>query len=333
MEGLRYVYLRRVIAPILRALGPRVSERMARRLARGVAELGTPARQVAQRRIAACIEATDGDERPGRIALAMYDHVARFWIEALFIRRLTEAKWRRYVTIEGEAELELLAQSRRPCVLATAYFGNPAVAAAVLGHIFRPIHVVADYLAQPQLRAWQRELYGLSQVRVIQRHEAGAMIPRVLENGGAVFLICEQERVRGPAVETEFLGRTLRCYPTLERLAQWYGATVVPVTCHRNDAPFSFTIQAEDAIVYSPDAGDVTRQTLSALECTVRRRPEQYLWSMPSVNANSDSITRRESESASCPRRNRRATGWQRPSAGDTRRGDSAAAAAPAPTA
>lgn len=333
MEGLRYVYLRRVVAPVLRALGPGVSERLVRRLARGVAELGTPGRQVAGRRIAACIGAAVNGEQPSRIARAMYEHVARFWIEALFIRRLTEAKWRRHVTIDGEVSLMSLAQSRRPCVLATAYFGNPAIAAAALGHVFRPIHVVADYLAQPQLRDWQRELYGLPQVRVIQRREAGAVIPRVLESGGAVFLICEQARARGPAVEASFLGRSLRCYPTLDRLAQWYGAAVVPVTCHRNDTSFSFTIQAHDAIEYSPDAGDVTRRTLGALEGAIRRRPEQYLWSMPSANTNAASITRRGSESASCPRRNRRATDWQMPSAGDTRPADSAAATGPVPMA
>jgi lauroyl/myristoyl acyltransferase len=334
MERLRHFYLRRIVAPVLRALGPGVSGRIARRVAAGVAELQTPGRASAEARIRAALGHAAGDAEIRRISGAMYDNIARFWSEALFVqRRIGGAGWRQHVAIEGEAQLESIARSGRGCLVATAYFGNPAVAAVAMGHVFRPIHVIADYLSQPQLRGWQHELYGLPQVRIIERHRAGAMIPKVLESGGAVFLICEQERLRGPAFEVSYLGRTLRCYPTLDRLSRWYDVPTVAVTCHRNAAPLLFTLEVAGIVECEREEGAVTRRTLAALEAAIVRRPEQYLWSMPLANQSAESITRRESESASCPRRSRTATGWQMPSAGDTRREDSAAATVPAPTA
>jgi len=334
MERLRHFYLRRVVAPVLRALGPGVSGRIARRVAAGVAELQTPGRASAEARIRAALGRAAGDAEIRRISAAMYDNIARFWSEALFVqRRIGGAGWRQYVAVEGEAELESIARSGQGCLLATAYFGNPAVAAVALGHVFRPIHVVADYLAQPQLRAWQRELFGLPHVRIIERQRAGAMIPKVLESGGAVFLICEQQRARGPAVEASFLGRPLRCYPTLDRLSRWFDVPTAAVTCHRSAVPLSFTLEVAGIVEGEREDGAVTRRTLAALEAAIVRRPEQYLWSVPLVNQSAESVTRRGSESASCPRRNRIETDWQRPSAADTRLGDSAAVTEPAPTA
>lgn len=334
MESFRHQYLRRVVAPALRALGPTISERIALRLAAGVAELKSPGRMAAELRIREALGRATDDGEARRISRRMYDNIARFWVEALFVsRRIGEAGWRRHVNINGEDRLETIARSGRGCLLATAYFGNPAAAAVALGQIFRPVHVVADFLTQPQLRAWQQELYSIPTIRVIERRSAGEVIPRVLNSGGAVFLICEQERARGSAIEVPFLGRTVRCYPTLDRLARWFNVPTVAVSCHRNNSPLSFTLDIEGVCETDCEDGSVTRRTMTALEAAILRRPEQYLWSIGGAAGRGPEIIRTGSGSASCPRRNRTVTGWQRPLAGDTPRGDSAAAAAPAPMA
>ena len=284
LESIRYGYLRRIVVPVLRGMGVRVSTALAGRLARGVFEMNTPGRRRAEARLRAALGERGGADGE-RMIEATYQHLARFWTEALFIpRRLRENSWRRYVRIENESGLRALADSGRGCVLATAYFGNMAAAACALGQIFRPVHVIVDWLAHPALAAWQRELYAQRWVRPIARGEAAASIPRVLSAGGAVFMVCEHERRGRGGVRTRFLGRELSCAPTLGRLARWFDVPVGVVTCRREAALFSFTLALHEVLEHDPgatDDGDLVRRAMGTLEDAVMRAPEQYLWSTP----------------------------------------------------
>lgn len=311
LEPLRYIYLRRVVGTALGALGFDLSERIARWLARAVFNLNTPARHLAESRLAAVIPRLPDQVRgdvPCTIA-AMYDHVARFWIEALFAKRLLhDSTWRRCVKIENEPELQALAGDRHGCLLATGYFGNLAVGAYALGRIFRPVHVIVDAFTQPYLRAWQNELYADRWVRPIERSDAARSVPRILAAGGAIMMVCEHERPRGGAIPTTFLGRTLHCYPTLDRLSRWFDTPVGVFTCRREAGregdrrggrkgdrqgeapaeprlrPFSFTLSLHETIppgLSSGGDGAVTRTVMAALERAIMAYPEQYLWSLP----------------------------------------------------
>ncbi len=283
LETLRHTYLRRVVTPVLGAVGPSLTERLARRLGRGVFDMNTDGRRKAEHRIHAALGPNVTDKQITAIVEEMYDHIARFWSEAVFLRRrLSDASWRKYVQVDGEDQLRQLANARRGCLLATAYFGNPAACAIALGHLFRPLHVLVDYLAQPALQAWQKELYDWPNLKPIDVRHAARSVPQLLADGGAVMMICEHDRPRGRAIETQFLGRALRCYPTLDRLAQWFDVPVTAVTCRRGEEPFSFTLEALETLE-PPTAtdvdGQVTRKTLAVLERAILRHPEQYLWS------------------------------------------------------
>jgi lauroyl/myristoyl acyltransferase len=311
LEPLRYIYLRRVVGTVLGMLGFDVASRMASGLARAVFSLNTPARRTAEARLRAALspQAVSRTDIPHIIA-SMYEHTARFWIEALYARRLLrDSSWRRCVQIENETELRALANARRGCVLATAYFGNLAVGAYALGRIFRPIHVIVDAFAQPYLRSWQNELYADRWVRPIVRSDAGQAVPRILAAGGAIMQVCEHGRAHGRAVPVDFLGCTLNCYPTLDRLARWFDVPVGVFSCRREscsldregEAPaeprplFSFTLSLHETIqpgVAAGDDGDVIRRVLSVLEQAIMAHPEQYLWSVPSGAVAPSKMTR-----------------------------------------
>lgn len=284
LETVRHAYLRRVVTPVLGAAGPALTERLARRLGRGVHSMNTPGRRNAEHRIRAALGPDATEEEVAAIVEGMYDHIARFWSEAVFLRRrLGEASWRKYVNIEDESNLQELADTRRGCILTTAYFGNPAACAIALGHIFRPVYVLVDYLAQPALRSWQKDFYDWPNLRPIDARKAAEHLPRVLADGGAVLMICEHTRSRGRVTEAQFLGNTLRCYPTLDRLSQWYDVPVAVVTCIRGNSPFSFALAVHE--IFEPataasDDGRVTRHTLAAMERAILRHPAQYLWSV-----------------------------------------------------
>ncbi|MFQ5501982.1 MAG: lysophospholipid acyltransferase family protein [Phycisphaerae bacterium] len=294
LESVRHLYLRRIVAPVLRGLGVRLSTGFARRLSRGVFEMNGAGRRRAESRLRAALpNATDDEIRA--IAAASYEHIARFWIEALFIpRRLGDVANRsrvrcadyddrNTVRTADPTDLHALASSGRGCLLAAAYHGNLAAGACLLGDIFRPIYVVVDFLAQPVLASWQRELYAQPHVRPIERSAVAVRMPRILSEGGAVLMVAEHERAHGRAVETRFLGRPLRCYPTLGRLARWYNVPIGVVTCRREETPFSFRLDLHDVVEARTldDDETIVRQVMAVLESAIMQSPEQYLWSMP----------------------------------------------------
>ncbi len=249
-----------------------------------VHSLGSPARQGAEARAAEWL----GDASAGAAIVGdMYEHAGRFCVETLFAsRRLREASWRSYVSVTGEQDLRKLAESPKGCLVTTAYYGSVGVLAWSLGQLFRPVHVVADRFDHPALRAWQRDLYSQPNVRIIERREAARLVPAVLEQGGAVLLIAENERPRGPAVAVEFLGRTLRCYPTLPRLARWFDVPVAVVTCCREPEAFRFDMRLHGVVRHDAQSDDemTMREVMARLEGAIRTNPEQYWWPMPVLN-------------------------------------------------
>jgi len=288
LESLRYLYLRRAVGTALQTVGIRAADRFARAVGRAVFGLNTSGRRRAEQRLAAWIGSETRASRVQEIAAGVYEHSGRFWIEALYARRLLrDRSWRRFVEVKDERSLLKLADSRRGCLIATACLGNVGVLACALGRIFQPIHVVVDMQAHPVLRAWQQDLFSQPGVRVVERTSAASTIPRLMEAGRAVLVIAESERRRGRAVETSFLGRELRLYPTIGRLAAWYDAPVAVMTCTRRDEPFRFDVRLHDVIRHArcEDDDSIVRQVQACLERAVAAKPEQYLWSVPTLAA------------------------------------------------
>jgi lauroyl/myristoyl acyltransferase len=226
--------------------------------------------------------------------------------------------------------LEALIQSSRGCIFTTPLFGNPAVAALSLGHLCRPIHVVADIPAMPRFDIWRRALCPSPMIELVARRDAARRLPDILGRGGSIFLLTADHRSSGLAVATEFLGRPIRCRPTPGRLAAWYDAPVVVVTCKRRPAAWRFTFDVHDVIdprARSDGASAITLRALRAAEKAIRAAPEQYLWALPGERPRTGgAVTDTEIESASYPRRNQTTMAWRRPSmAGRRRRGRAAA--------
>ncbi len=211
----------------------------------------------------------------------MYEHVARFWVEALFLsRRLRSSTWNECVSLRSAIDPRALPAAHPRCILATAYFGNPAVAAFVAGQLFKPVHVVVDLLEDPAARSWQAELYRLPQVHTIPIDRAVERLPDILQKPGAVMLVVEHRRRRGAGVPAAFLGERAVFQPTPGRLAAWFNIPVIPVLCRRKPELFEFETWFGRP-VSGDDSNAVMADVLRQLDAEIRRWPEQYLWSIP----------------------------------------------------
>lgn len=328
LEQLRYMYLRRVVGGVLAAMPFTTAERLARSVARAIYAMNTPGRRVAEARLAPALDGVRVPERVSAVIASMYEHIARFWVEVLFAPRLlNRSTWRRRVRVSDEPTLQSLAGTDRGCIFATAYHGNPFIAAQALGRVFNPIHVVVDVAAHPYLRAWQKDMARCPWMRLVQRADAASELPRILANRGAVLMVCEQERLRGRGVAAEFLGERRRFYPTLGLLACRFDVPVCVATCTRGDEAFEFDLEVAGVIDPAKRENDpdrIFRETLAVLEAAILRRPEQYLWSLPGARKAPDgdgivlsrrAATRRGIGSASSRRTRQTASGWQTPSA------------------
>jgi lauroyl/myristoyl acyltransferase len=311
---LRLVYLRRIVGTAFGAAGIERATHWGSWIARNLFDLNPPARKRVEASLLAAYGHTLSAARQEQLARAVFDSIARFWVEALFARRLLRPdSWTRFVRVADRETWQRLAGDRRPAILVTGYFGNVAVGAYVLGRIFRPVHVLIDRVELPVLRPWQDALYADRNVRLIAREEAVRELPRILDAGGKVMILGEHARRTGRAFEVPFLGRVRRCYPTIGILAARHNARVVIFSTRRLSPPapaFRFEVRCHEVIdpggpvgaladEAAPSEGRTSRPSgvrdprppvadparavvercVGALERLIRESPEQYDWS------------------------------------------------------
>lgn len=221
------------------------------------------------------------------LARRFLHHLARFWVEVVHVpRRIRPKGWSRWVGTGLDAETEQTVRGRRGAVvLASGQWGNPAVAALVLGMEGPPVHVVAAPLRWPVVRGWRegwRRAYGL---RLVDPWEAATVLPAVLRGGGRVFLLADYPRRRGGVV-ARFLGRWGSFYPTVGLLCRRYDAHAAVVGAQRLEQPGRFELVGQvvhrvAAAGSESDPDAITLAGLHALERMIWRSPEQYLWAAP----------------------------------------------------
>jgi len=280
-DSLRFAYLRRVVGTGFTVIGLERSRAIARAMARGVYDLNTPGRRLAEERVRAALGPTISNEQRDAIVKTSYEHIAQFWIETLFVpRKLKSDTWARAVTFRGETRLREFAAANPRCVLATCYFGNPAVAAFALGQIFRPVHVLVDYVAQPAARAWQEQLCRMPNVVPMAASEGARQMRDLMRGRGAVMMVVEHRRRQGTGAPAWFLGQHGNYHATPGRLSVRYGAPVLPVLCRRRPGTFEFELWVGRAVA-GDDAVATTSDVLRQLDAQIRHWPEQYLWMIP----------------------------------------------------
>jgi len=279
------IYVRRVIVTLVNTIGPERAMGAARWLAQGAFDLETPARKRAELNLSRAYGNALSSRERSELIRRVFENIAAFWVEVFLSRRkLRCSSWRRFVEFDDEPFLRSIAQSPRGAILVTAYFGNFAVGAYALGQIFRPLYVVIDELRHPVLKSWQDELCRQPNIRLLPRHRTRGRLADLLRAGQKVLLIGEHVRLRGRAVEVNYLGRPCRCYPTVGVLARWCDVPVVAVAARREAGVFRFCVSS--VMVADPRGLDpqpnpvdtITARYIHGLEAIIRRWPEQYLW-------------------------------------------------------
>lgn len=297
---LRWLWLTRGSATLLRILGFELASRLAVHLARGVHDLDPPLRRQIAERIDSAGLTFEGKcgvglaQSPVRFAERkpldcpptrdVFEHAARFWIESLFIpRHLRPPGLLQHIHWHDQTSWHALERSPGPLVLLAPQLGNPLIGALAIAHRLGPVQVAVDAASFLLIRtAWpgrvtaDRRLRGMG-IQLLLPSDVGQMRD-ALEKGGRVCWIGARARPGG-GLAVPFLGATVTLSPRPFRLARATGASVFAWNCTRDANPAGrFDIHAAPPIQPSRSLQSDAERIAGSFEEMIRRAPSQYLW-------------------------------------------------------
>jgi lauroyl/myristoyl acyltransferase len=279
----RIRYLCDGVGSLFKAMGIKTATRLAQALARRIFELEPPIRRVTEENLEKALGPDLTPEQRIRLTQRVFENVGSFWVELLHCRRrLSPGHWQGCVEVGDIQSWRALAAERRPLLLTTGYFGNPAVAACVLSELLGPVHAIVDPVARMLIDAGGGLDQRFSQLRLVDAYRTSLRAPMILKNGGRLLILTGRQTPGPEGVDARFLGRVGRHHATIARLAHRHRADIVVFSCRRLDGePFRFRLSMDDHIRPNGRPGSaatVTQQYLDGIEKTVLDHPDQYLW-------------------------------------------------------
>jgi lauroyl/myristoyl acyltransferase len=279
----RIRYLCDGVGSLFKVMSIETATRFAQMLARGVFELNPPVRRAIETNLDAALAPDLTPEQRMQLAQQVFENIGSFWVELLHCRRrLSPRQWPEHVQVEDLSYWRTLARGKRPILLTTGYFGNPAVAACVLSELLGTVHAVVDPVARTLIEAgggWDQRFHHL---KLVDAGRLSWRAPGILKVGGRLLILAGQQTTGAEGVDARFLGHDGRHHATIARLAHRHHADIIVFSCRRlPDCPFRFRLALADHIILDERAGSAaaaTQQYLDAIERSVLAHPEQYLW-------------------------------------------------------
>lgn len=206
-------------------------------------------------------------------------------VEVLFTTRLVRVDtWSSVATLQNfDQTLRLLMDNRRGLIMLTGHYGNWEVLGYLLATLGFETTSVARPLDNPYINDWILGVRERRGQKILGKTGAMAELPDVLDKGGAVGFIADQNAgTKGMFVD--FFGRKASTYKSIGLLAMRYDVPVVIGYARRRKGKFHFDVGTQD-IIYPEDwaAQDdplryITQRYTAAIEAFVRDDPGQYLW-------------------------------------------------------
>lgn len=210
-------------------------------------------------------------------------------VEVLFTTRLIRIdSWRQYFSMaDFDKTLSLLLEGGSPgrpgLIMLTGHYGNWEVLGYLLATLGFSTSSVARPLDNPFVNDWLLGVREKKGQRILAKTGALAEIPEVLDNGGAVGFIADQN-AGSKGMFVDFFGRKASTYKSIGLLAMRYNVPVVIGYARRREGQFHFDVGTQD-IIYPRDWEQhddplryITQRYTKAIEDFVRADPGQYLW-------------------------------------------------------
>lgn len=290
-----------MVPPLVAGLG--VSREIARGLGRRFGSMPFNRRRVdrAAERVSQAFPDLDAGSCR-ELVLRGYEHLAMLAVEIGAVpRMIRHGSWPRHVELGQMREALAGDLEGRAVVFITGHCGNWEIVGSSVATLGLPMHAVYRPLDLKPLDDWVRTTRGAAGIRLIDKFSAADVLPGLLERGGRVAFVADQNAGdRGLFVP--FFGRLASTYKTVALLALQRRAWVVVSWARRlgwdsgggGPARGASRTVGGDGLRYQVDVVDtfgpedyeaqedpvfyITARYRRGIEAMVRQAPEQYLW-------------------------------------------------------
>ncbi len=220
-----------------------------------------------------------------RIARASFEHFAQLYLVELvqMPRIVTEWSWARYVELGDLAPAlrELLRE--RGLIMLTGHFGNFELMGYTICRLGIPLTAVMRPPDNPLINRYLVEAREAGGLTLLYKKGVSAVAGEVIDRGRALCFIADQDAGR-KGLFVEFFGRPASTYKSIGLLAMAKQVPIVVGYAPRVRRGFHYRIEVERIIWPEEWAGEddplrwITQTYSTAMEASIRRHPEQYLW-------------------------------------------------------
>jgi KDO2-lipid IV(A) lauroyltransferase len=225
------------------------------------------------------------EPRRRELARQSMQQLFMLFVEVLFTTRLVriETYADRVELHDFRETLSLLMKKHQGLIMLTGHYGNWEILGYVLATLGFETTSIARPLDNPYINEWLLGVREKRGQRIIAKKGATGEVPGILERGGTVGFIADQNAGH-KGLFVEFFGRKASTYKSIALLAMQYNVPVVVGYARRLNDRFRFRLATQD-IIYPDDWKDledplryITQRYTSAIEAFVRDDPGQYLW-------------------------------------------------------
>ncbi len=229
------------------------------------------------------------DER-AELVLRSYEHLAMLAIElAVMPRYLTEDAWTDYVELGSLDTVIRPLIDDRPTLLLTGHCGNWETLGYTMALLGFRMHVLYRPLDLRPADAWLRQTRSRRGLELVDKFGAMHKLPKLLADGESVGFVADQN-AGDRGMQVPFFGRLASSYKSIGLLAIQYRARIIVGNARRlpigasGESRLKYRIEIYDRI--DPEDWEsqpdplfyITARYRRAIEESVRKAPEQYLW-------------------------------------------------------
>jgi Kdo2-lipid IVA lauroyltransferase/acyltransferase len=208
------------------------------------------------------------------------------WMAAEFARlpRYTRSSIEKAIILDGFENFAAAERRGKGVLLLTGHVGAWELEPFAHALYSRPIYFLARPIDNPRVDALVNGYRGASGNRPINKNESARTILRVLQEGGVIGVLADQNTVPAEAVFTDFFGIPAATTSGIARLARRTGAAVVPAYNYWDPRIGKYRLRYDPALELIPTADEQSDiRNFSArfnqvIEDYVRRFPDQWLW-------------------------------------------------------
>ncbi|QQE11729.1 lysophospholipid acyltransferase family protein [Planctomycetota bacterium] len=223
-------------------------------------------------------------EQVEHVTKESFQHFVRLALEVIHTpREVQEDTWADRITVRNMGPVLDILNARKPAIMLTGHIGNWEVLGYYLAMLGYDIDAIARPIDNPLINDWLLGIREAKGMRIITKFDATERMLEVLNNGGVLGFIADQN-AGDKGLFVPFFGRLASTYKSIGLLAMNQNVPIICGFAHRDSTGFSFEMGVND-IIYPEDWANrpdplyyITARYSRALEMMVRMRPAQYLW-------------------------------------------------------